>query len=275
MIEKVTIAAPGKVNLCLFLGGTRADGRHELVTVFECVSLVDDVSLSAADGTEDVVECDGVDGPNLALDALTALRARGWQAPPLRVEIAKRIPVAAGMGGGSSDAAAVLRLAARIAPVDGRTLAEVAASLGADVPAQLDPGVSLGTGAGEVVEPVARPAQHAFAIVPLPFALSTADVYREADRLGIGRPADELTTYAERLRAGELLIGNDLEPASRSLCPAIDDALAALTDAGADHVFVSGSGPTCVGLWWDPDAAAGAVTELRGGFPSATVAQPV
>src|SRR5207248_2524911 len=115
-----------------------------------------------------------------------ALRARGWRAPPLLVEITKRIPVAAGMGGGSSDAAATLLLAARLEPADDATLHEVAASLGADVPAQLTPGVSLGTGAGEIVEPLSRPDPHAFVIVPLPFALSTADVYREADRLGLG-----------------------------------------------------------------------------------------
>jgi 4-diphosphocytidyl-2-C-methyl-D-erythritol kinase len=275
VIEKLMTVAPGKVNLCLFLGGTRDDGRHELVTVFESVSLVDDVSLCEAQGPDDEVHCDGVSGPNLALDALRALRARGWEAPPLRIEIVKRIPVAAGMGGGSSDAAAVLKLASRIAPVDDGTLYAVAASLGADVPAQLEPGVSLGTGAGEVVEPIPRPAPHAFAIVPLPFALSTADVYREADRLGLGRPDPELRALAGRIRSGETLFGNDLERASLSLCPAIAAALAALRKAGAAHVFVSGSGPTCVGLWWDPATAAEAVRELRPAFPAVTVAHPL
>jgi 4-diphosphocytidyl-2-C-methyl-D-erythritol kinase len=275
---RLTTSAPGKVNLCLFLGGTRADGRHELVTVFESVSLVDDVSLFEADGPDDIVDCDGVTGPNLALDALAALRAQGWQAPPLRVEITKRIPVAAGMGGGSADAAAVLRLAAKLAPVDDAILREVSASLGADVPAQLSPGVSLGTGAGEIVEPLAAPAEHAFVLVPLPFALSTADVYREADRLGLGRSAEELAALASRVRGGEPLLGNDLEPASRSLGPAIDEALAALRGAGADHAFVCGSGPTCAGLWWGPEAeesAARARTTLIESFPAAVEASPI
>jgi 4-diphosphocytidyl-2-C-methyl-D-erythritol kinase len=272
----LTTVAPGKVNLCLFLGGTRDDGRHELVTVFESVSLADDVTLSEAPGPDDVVECDGIDGPNLALDALRALRARGWDAPPLRVQIVKRIPVAAGMGGGSSDAAATLTLAARLAPLSDDVLREVAASLGADVPAQLAPGVSLGTGAGEIVEPLERPRPHAFVIVPLPFALSTADVYREADRLGLGRPPSELDALAARIRAGETLFGNDLEAASRSLCPEIDDALAAIVDAGAERVFVCGSGPTCAGLWWGDGAqAAAAARMLVRRFPSAVVAHPV
>jgi 4-diphosphocytidyl-2-C-methyl-D-erythritol kinase len=271
-------AAPGKVNLCLFLGGVRADGRHALVTVFESVSLVDDVMLSESGGGEDVVECAGVSGPNLALDALRALRSRGWEAPPQRVEIVKRIPVAAGMGGGSSDAAAVLRLASRIAPIADRTLQEVAASLGADVPAQLTAGVSLGTGAGEIVEPLAALDAHAFVIVPLPHALSTADVYREADRLGLARPGEELSTLADRIRAGERAFGNDLEPASRSLCPAIGPALEALRGSGADHAFVCGSGPTCAGLWWGAEArmrAARAHEQLAASYPAATEATPV
>jgi 4-diphosphocytidyl-2-C-methyl-D-erythritol kinase len=272
----LTTAAPGKVNLCLFLGETRGDGRHELVTVFESVSLFDDVTLSEAPGPGDVVECDGVSGPNLALDAIAALRARGWDAPPVKVTIVKRIPVAAGMGGGSSDAAATLTLAARLAPVPADVLREVAASLGADVPAQLEPGVSLGTGAGEIVEPLEPPPPHAFVIVPLPFALSTADVYREADRLGLGRPRDELSALAARVRAGEALFDNDLAPASRSLCPGIDDALEAIGDAGADQAFVCGSGPTCAGLWWGEGAqATAAARTLRGRFSSAVVAHPV
>jgi 4-diphosphocytidyl-2-C-methyl-D-erythritol kinase len=275
-VSELTTVAPGKVNLCLFLGGIREDGRHELVTVFESVSLADDVSLCArATGDADIVECDGVSGPNLALDALAALRERGWAAPPMRVEIVKRIPVAAGMGGGSSDAAAVLRLAPKVAAVDHETLLELAASLGADVPAQLTPGLSLGTGAGELTQPLEPLPAHAFVIVPLPFALSTADVYREADRLGLGRTRAELSALADRVRGGELLFGNDLEPASRSLCPAIEAAVAALREAGADYAFVCGSGPTCAGLWWERDAAAHAAPRISARFPAAIAVHPV
>jgi 4-diphosphocytidyl-2-C-methyl-D-erythritol kinase len=275
---KLQARAPGKVNLCLFLGGTRDDGRHELVTVFESVSVADSVVLSTVDHGADEVVCPGVDGPNLAADALAALRARGWAGPPIRIEIEKRIPIAAGMAGGSADAAAVLRLATELAPGRPEEIGAIAEKLGADVPSQLTPGVVLGTGAGEIVEPMLALAPHAFVIVPLPFALSTADVYVEADRLGLGRPADELRGLEARLRAGELLDGNDLEPAAVSLCPEIEGVLAAARGAGADCAFVCGSGPTVAGLYWGPDSSAraqAAADLLAERFPGATAAAPV
>ncbi len=266
--------APGKVNLCLFLGPARADGRHELVTVFESVSLADELTLAPA--SEDEVVCPGVCGPNLVADALRLLRQHGWEGPPVRIEITKRVPVAAGMAGGSADAAAALRLAGRLAPVPERVVAEIAASLGSDVPSQLAPGLALGTGAGDVVRALAPLAPHAFAIVPLHHRLSTAAVYAEADRLGLGRTAAEL----EGVRHGwkERIGVNDLEPASRSLCPAIDDALSALRATGAEQALVCGSGPTCAGIWWGEEAAdraGAAATALAPRFPDATPAVPV
>jgi 4-diphosphocytidyl-2-C-methyl-D-erythritol kinase len=271
-------AAPGKVNLCLFLGPTRAsDGRHELVTVYESVSLADELTLTVLEaGARDEVVCAGVSGPNLVGDALAALRAVGWDAPPVRVEIDKRIPVAAGMGGGSADAAAALRVAGRMAPLPASTLLEIATGLGADVPAQLTPGLSLGTGAGEVVEALGPLEPHAFAIVPLPHALSTAAVYAEADRLGLGRRPEELAGLRAVWR--EHIGVNDLQPASLSLCPSIADALEALDVAGADHALVCGSGPTCAGLWWGSDGterAQEAVSTLVPRFPQATAVLPV
>jgi 16S rRNA (adenine1518-N6/adenine1519-N6)-dimethyltransferase len=276
--QTLTESAPGKVNLCLFLGPTRADGRHELVTVLESVSLADELSLTA--GVErDQVVCPGIEGPNLVSTALSMLRERGWDAPPVRIEIRKRVPVAAGMGGGSADAAAALRLAARLAPVSAATAAEVAAALGSDVPSQLVPGLHLGSGAGELVTQLVPLPEHAYAIVPLPHALSTADVYREADRLGLGRGAEELRERLATLKDGEQPpIVNDLEPASRSLCPAIEPALSAILQAGAEAAFVSGSGPTCAGLWWGDQAlarAAAAATSLGARFPGASAVAPV
>jgi 4-diphosphocytidyl-2-C-methyl-D-erythritol kinase len=267
--------APAKVNLCLFVGPTREqDGRHELVTVFESVSLADELTMTAA--AVDEVSCPGVEGPNLVADAVKMLRARAWGGPPVRVEIVKRIPVAAGMGGGSADAAAALRLAAGLAPLSRTDAREIAAALGADVPSQLDPGLVLGTGAGDVTEPLPPLDTHAYVIVPLPHRLSTAAVYREADRLGLGRPTEEL----ERLRHSwrDEIGTNDLEPASRSLCPEIELALAAIHDLGAAHAFVAGSGPTCVGMWSGADAyarAEAATASLAAGFPAATAVVPV
>ena len=197
---RLTARAPGKVNLCLFLGPVRPDGRHELVTVFESVSLADVVTVEASD--RDEVVCAGVDGVNIVGQALNGLRARGWVGPPVRVVIDKNIPVAGGMGGGSADAAAVLRAARSLAPVSDEDVAELAASLGADVPSQLRPGLSLGTGAGDVIQALDPLAPHAFAIVPQAFGLSTADVYREADRLGLPRDASDLAVRVRQISAG-------------------------------------------------------------------------
>src|SRR5215217_3183647 len=108
--------APGKVNLCLFIGRARADGYHPLVSLVQPVSLADELELEPAGGDADEVVCPGVEGENLAARALAAFRGEtGWDAPPVRIAITKRVPVAAGMGGGSADAAATLRLAAAAA----------------------------------------------------------------------------------------------------------------------------------------------------------------
>jgi 4-diphosphocytidyl-2-C-methyl-D-erythritol kinase len=279
--------APAKVNLCLFLGGVREDGRHELVTLFESVSLADELTLEVRDsGDSDEVHCPGVPGLNLVSRALAALRAGGWSAPPVAIEIDKRIPVAAGLGGGSADAAAALRLAGAVAPTPGTLVGEVAAGLGADVPGQVMPGVSLGRGAGELIEPLAPLAPHAYLILPLPFPLATAQVYRRADGLGLARGEAELAGLERHLRdvlgreralPGVLLV-NDLQAAALELRAPIEQALDDARYAGAEHAMVSGSGPTVLGLFWGEDAAgratAGAAA-LAGRYPGATVAVPV
>ncbi len=279
--------APGKVNLALFLGPGRPDGRHELVTVFESVSLSDELILAELpEGREDEVHCPGVWGQNLVADAVAALRRRGWEGPPLRFDVDKRIPVAAGMGGGSADAAAALRLACELAPGRPEEVAALAAELGADVPSQLAPGLSLGTGAGDVIEPLSPLAPHALVIVPLPVALATAEVYREADRLGPARSAAELERRRDALLAAfqpgaepplELIV-NDLQPAAISLCPAIEAALAATREAGAEVVLVCGSGPTVAGLFCDRDhgeRAIAAADALHARYPDAVAVVPV
>jgi 4-diphosphocytidyl-2-C-methyl-D-erythritol kinase len=283
---RLVARAPGKVNLSLLLGAARPDGRHELLTLLESVSLADELTLSVDPALDaDLVQCPGVEGPNLAHTALVSLRALGWEAPPVRIEIRKRVPVAAGMGGGSADAAAAVRLAGALAPLpSGIDLERLAADLGADVPSQLQPGLWLGRGAGEVIEPLPPLAAHALVIVPLALPLSTAAVYREADRLALPRPAAELRRSEADVRSGltagarlatELLV-NDLEPAARSLCPDVAAPLAALRAAGADAVLVSGSGPTAFGLFWGEieraRAAAGVVSPRFGGVE---VALPV
>jgi 4-diphosphocytidyl-2-C-methyl-D-erythritol kinase len=279
--------APAKLNLCLFLGGTRAsDGRHELVTVFQPLTLLDRVTLEplALGASADEIVCPGVPGDpgdNLAAAALRAFRARSaWTGPPVRLAIEKRIPVAAGMAGGSADAGAALRLAARAAGVDDDDLLyEIAASLGADVPAQVRPARYLATGAGEALRGLPAPRGYGVVVLPADAALSTADVYRKADEMRLARPAAELR---ERLRAVEShgadlpdeLIVNDLEPAALALCPAIGEALDALRRAGAVRALVCGSGPTVAGLFHDIEAARGAAVALSGRRPRPLLAQP-
>jgi 4-diphosphocytidyl-2-C-methyl-D-erythritol kinase len=318
--------APGKVNLALFLGPVRDDGLHELVSLVESLSLADELTLEqlpgaalvaaapggsggACDAGLDEIVCAGVEGPNLAGAALGAFRAAsGWDGPPQRLTIAKRVPVAAGMGGGSGDAAAALRLAAHAAgrPGDDPLLARLAPQLGADVPSQLRPGLTLVGGAGERVRPLPALAPHGVLIVPSSERLATADVYREADRLALARPPEALAERQAALLAAlggaaapaagkppraagsasvpagaplpaDLLV-NDLEAAARSLCPAIDRALAAAREAGADHALVSGSGPTVAGIFWGADGEARAeraAQALRAQFPGVAAARPV
>jgi 4-diphosphocytidyl-2-C-methyl-D-erythritol kinase len=269
--------APGKVNLCLFLGPVRGDGRHEVVTLLESVSLADQIEVTLA--SADAVVCAGVSGLNIVSQTLEGLRARGWDAPPVRVVIDKRIPVAGGMGGGSADAAAMLRLARSLAPVPADVADELAAALGADVPSQLRPGLFLGTGAGEIVERREPLAEHAFVIVPQKFGLSAPDVYREADRLGLPRDATDLAGRLRAVRAGGMPeLVNDLEPAALSLRPEIGRALEAVRAAGAEHAMVSGSGPTVFGVFFGTDAAtraADAAERLSNRYPGVTSAAPV
>jgi 4-diphosphocytidyl-2-C-methyl-D-erythritol kinase len=275
--------APAKINLCLLVGPVRAsDGRHELVSVMDTVSLADELVLEPVAGAEDEVVCPGVEGPNLAAAALAAFRAlTGWDGPPERLTITKRIPVAGGMAGGSADAAAALRLAAARAGVDDSALLEeVAFGLGADVPSQVRGGRVLATGAGERLEPAAGGRPYGVLVLPVDAALPTVDVYRGADA-GRLRDAAELEAARARLRTEDVLeqgVVNDLQAPARALCPAIDGGLRDAATVGADEILVSGSGPTVLGLFVGEDGPArarGAAAELVGRHPAALAAEPV
>jgi 4-diphosphocytidyl-2-C-methyl-D-erythritol kinase len=252
---------------------------HEIRSLFEPLELADELKLSEA--AADEVICEGIDGPDLTAKALTALRENGWGGPPLRIEVTKRVPVAAGLGGGSADAAAVLRLAR--GEVQG--LRSIAAAIGADVPSQLQPRACLVAGAGEVIEPAPPPAEHGVVLIPQPEGLATATVYAEADRLGTPRGDAELEVIRRQLRdavdeGGSPLeyrehLVNDLQPAAISLRPEIDEALRSLEDAGAAHAMVTGSGPTAFGLYPTVEEAVAAAEALRSEFPGAIATAPL
>jgi 4-diphosphocytidyl-2-C-methyl-D-erythritol kinase len=282
--------APGKINLALLVGPVRPDGLHELVSLVQSLSLADELTLEDAPaGTPaDTVECQGVEGPNLVATALRAYREHaGWDAPPQHVRVVKRVPVAGGMGGGSADAAAALRLAAHAAGRhDAAELGELAFGLGADVPALLAPGLALLAGAGETIERLPDPVTYGVLVLPRDVPLSTPEVFAKADALGHNRSADELAERRAALEAalaggelpdGELLV-NDLQAAAVELCPAIGEALDAIAGAGAGHAGVTGSGPTAFGLFAGaegPAQAAAAAAELAADFPGACAAVPV
>ena len=216
--------APAKLNLVLHVGRPRPDGLHPICSLFASIDLEDELELEPlAGGERDEVECPGVPAPNLAQAALGALRGRlGHDAlPPLRLVIRKRIPVAAGLGGGSADAAAALRAANRLAgePLGADELRELGAGLGSDVPSQVEPRHALVQGTGEQVEPLELPPLHAL-LVPAAEGLSTAAVYAELDRLGGGRERldpEPLRKLAARHAAGAGGGDRERPPAGRAV----------------------------------------------------------
>lgn len=286
--------APAKINLGLFVGPRRTDGRHLLATVMQSISLCDELMIESIHGAEkDELVCPGVDGPtedNLAMRALIAFReATSWRQGPVRLTVRKRVPVAAGLGGGSADAAAALRLAAAAAGHrEEDLLLELAAALGADVPAQVRPGRWLAQGAGERLVPLRDPAP-TFGVLVLPASeqLSTAAVYSELDRCGGARSAKQIAHRAaelagaledgESLPPRELLV-NDLQDPALSLCPAIAATLERAQAAGAQTAILSGSGPTVLGLFSGrdgPDRAERAACSLSVAGIAAFSAAPV
>ncbi|GAA2784379.1 4-(cytidine 5'-diphospho)-2-C-methyl-D-erythritol kinase [Saccharopolyspora taberi] len=285
----ITVRVPAKVNLHLSVGDTREDGYHELVTVFQALSMTDEVTVHIADEPGIEVRGEGADsvptGPsNLAWKAVRALAercGRDPEEPGVRVSISKGIPVAGGMAGGSADAAAALLALNHLWRLEmGRDeLAEIAAGIGSDVPFALQGGTALGTGRGEQLIPVL--ARHTFHwVIALDRrGLETPGVFRELDRLreesGPGR-VGEVEPVLEALASGDprqlaLLLGNDLQAAAVSLRPGLRRTLRAGVQAGALAGIVSGSGPTCAFLCTDADSAVRVAAELSGAGVCRTV----
>ncbi|MDQ8706741.1 4-(cytidine 5'-diphospho)-2-C-methyl-D-erythritol kinase [Streptomyces sp. LHD-70] len=271
----VTVRVPAKVNVQLAVGGARPDGFHDLANVFLAVGLYDEVTATPADELR--VTCSGpdahqvpLDRGNLAARAALALAERHGVAPDVHLHIAKDIPVAGGMAGGSADAAGALVACDALwgTGASRYELLDICAELGSDVPFSLVGGAALGTGRGEVLTPLEVGGTFHWVFALADGGLSTPAVYREFDRMWEGHdvPAPEASpALIDALRAGDAealaaVLTNDLEPAALSLFPALERTLVAGTDGGALAALVSGSGPTTAFLAQDA-ASAEAVAE--------------
>jgi 4-diphosphocytidyl-2-C-methyl-D-erythritol kinase len=298
IVTGITVRVPAKLNLQLAVGPSRADGYHDLVTVFHAVSLFDEVIAepAARDGVS--VSGEGADRvpanrDNLALRAVTALRGAVPSARRVHITITKRIPVAAGLAGGSADAAAALVACNELwqGGLSQARLLEVAARVGSDVAFALLGGTAVGRGRGERLTPALAPAtQYHWVLAFADGQLSTPEVYAALDRLratGAGRagraghPKPDLDAeLMSALRSGDAgrlgrALSNDLQPAALSLFPALRKTLAAGTELGALGAIVSGSGPTCVFLAPNTDRALDLAVSLSGAGVCRSVARVV
>ncbi len=298
----VTVRAPAKINLQLAVGPLRDDGYHDLVTVFQAVSLYDEVTATTVDGPGDdqvLVSGEGADsvpaGPdNLALKAATALaQVAGLSPDPgrhLEITIRKRIPVAAGLAGGSADAAAALVACNELwqAGLSLEQLSGIAAGVGSDVAFSLLGGTAVGQGRGEQLSPALASGEYHWVLALADGQLSTPEVYRTLDRLresgsvpaagakdgtdapgwtdGPGALDHDLMAA---LRSGEpaavgRTLSNDLQAAALSLFPALRKTLNAGQELGALGAIVAGSGPTCVFLAANAERAVDLAAALSG-----------
>ena len=307
----VTVRVPAKLNLQLAVGPPRADGYHDLVTVFHAVSLFDEITAEPAGRDGVTVTGEGADrvpvgSDNLVLRAAMALRkavggaagrrvSTGADRAGVHITIAKRIPVAAGLAGGSADAAAALVACNELwdGGLSPPQLVEVAARVGSDVAFALLGGTAVGRGRGERLTPALAPStQYHWVLAFADGHLSTPEVYAALDRLratGRGSAAEGRAQAApaepdldaalmSALRSGEArLVGqalsNDLQPAALSLFPSLRKTLAAGLELGALGALVAGSGPTCVFLAASADRALDLAVSLSGAGVCRSVAR--
>ena len=253
--------APAKLNLALVVGPHRPDGTHDVTTVLQRVDLADRVALAPADD----LRVDGFAGDTLVTTALRTLAARAGVEPRWRATLTKRVPVAGGLGGGSSDAATALRLANETLrePLSVADLHELAAGLGADVPFFLRPGPQLGEGDGTTLRPLELP-QDFWVVLLLPRGAtkpSTSVVYAGFDE------RDGAAGYEERRRALLDTLARVRRPRDLAALPPNDLASSPfaneLRELGAFRADVTGAGPTVYGLFSRRRDAEAAHTRLR------------
>ena len=282
MSGSIRVLVPAKINLHLGVGPRRVDGYHELITVYQAISVYDEVTACPATRTVLTIDGEGsrelpLDGRNLSVRAAAALAAFVDTDDHVRLHLRKRIPIAGGLAGGSADAAATLLACDALwgHGLPRQALLRLAADLGSDVPFLLFGGVAVGTGRGERITPVATAGQSwHWVVAAAEGGLSTPAVYGELDRLraaGLAPavveddpPVDPMARVGALLEAvrqdDPAVLGaalhNDLEVAALSLRPELRRTLDAGLTAGAVAGMISGSGPTCVFLAADADGAA-------------------
>lgn len=293
--ERVTARAYAKINLTLTVRGRRDDGYHDIDTLFATVGVHDTVTVSATDangvtgstmleGTHVGEVAPSMDERNLAWQAATAWRAADIGSPGWQVDLVKRLPVAAGLGGGSSDAAATLRAiaAVRAGHADPRA---IAATLGSDVPFFVTgEGAAWGTGRGEILEPVTLLPRPVVALnlgeaVPVRVAYGAWEPHRGSPGAAtlLHGAIDTLDAWHRHVvevwnGGGELPPGNDLEKGVATRYPGVAASLDALRSERLTSVRMSGSGATCFGVAEDPDHARYVVDRLSARHPRAWVA---
>ncbi len=272
--------APAKVNLVLRVGPLRPDGYHELETLMVLLSLADEVRVTVRPGRPGEVRCRApgrpeLDGPaNLAARAAEAFRRRFGIEDGIELEVMKRVPVTAGLGGGSSDAAAVLRALSRAYRLrDRRALAELALAVGSDVPFFLGAGAAWARGRGEALTPARVEPLHLALLYPTDPALAirAGDAYAWLDAWRVGRPAPpaparggELLDVSEEQAFHRALLWNDLEAPCAERHPELDALRHRLLGLGALAAMMSGSGPTVFGIFRDGATARRAARRAQG-----------
>ena len=247
--------APAKLNLRLKVTGRRPDGYHDLVSLMVPIDICDILEFRVIPEKIELA-WEGlpvpVDEHNLVHRAASAFFDRSGVSEGISIKVSKNIPVAAGMGGGSSDAAATLLSLNRLwsDPLSPGALKDLALQLGADVPFFLDPKPSLATGVGEVLEPVEQWREFWYVVVAPRFQVSTAWVY---GNLKLGLTSNEYDRIKQELRKESLVLSqfleNDLESVTSAKFPILDRIKRTLLDAGAEGALMSGSGPSVFGVF--------------------------
>lgn len=259
--------APAKVNLTLMVGSRSASGLHPVRTLIQTIDWCDGLTL--AEGEEDRLEIEGADLPegadNLVWKAVSALEAEtGGERPPLRITLRKRVPVGAGLGGGSADAAAALIALGEMLGVDPATLRRAAVRIGSDVPAAVWGGTVWAEGYGEEITRLPDLAGFAVAVAVPEFPLLTGDVYRMWDDLSEPRGREFPSRFMPPSLRRATPIRNDLTPAALRLRPELGDLMEAVAGEWERPVAMSGSGSSIFSFFVDAEEAADAASAVEG-----------